>query len=197
MGSNNIHDQTPNFALDTKDIDPDATSRIDPRCTAQILAVDQEYLIRHSSTSGLYGPSVRIPRTPTTPPTSTIAPPPPSLWPPPILFDAVYASAILTNFASPNVKKDFTDRWSDIIYPGGVRHTIERSERHNHRGAKQDGPDGLDMLAMFPYLGIPKDKLPMMLKEIDAKRQIEEHERVEDKVNNWRETLSSTGNANA
>lgn len=70
-------------------------------------------------------------------------------------------------------------------------HSRTITQRHNYLGVNQDGPDGMDMLAMFPYLGIPKDKLPRMLQEIDAKKQDEEHARVEDKVNNWRDTLSS------
>lgn len=179
--------------MDSKDIYLDATLPNDPRCTAHILAVDNECLLR-TGTPGPYGSLVHIsPNSATTPP--------------PVLFGAVYASAVLANFASPNVKQDLMDRWSDTLYPRGEagrreteenrneRHADERSRRRKSR-RNQDGPDGLDMLAMFPYLGIPKYKLPKMLKEIDAQKKAEEHKRVEEKVNNWRDNLGIVDNIN-
>src|SRR5258707_3580135 len=80
-------------------------------------------------------------------------------WPPAILFDAVYADAVIRNFGTQTLKDEVTKTWKNIFYPGGIiiveqadcQFTVE--ERHqNHaqeRRARYEarrGPDGLDML---------------------------------------------------
>jgi hypothetical protein len=45
------------------------------------------------------------------------------LDPPAIVFDAVYAGAIVHNFGTQEMKDVLASTWGDIIYLGGIRNT--------------------------------------------------------------------------
>ncbi len=68
-------------------------------------------------------------------------------WPPPILFDAVYASAVLHHFGTQTLKDEVAATWKDTFDPGGVMAaadanykviTDERSAAANR--AQETGP---------------------------------------------------------
>lgn len=116
-------------------------------------------------------------------------------WPPTVLFDTVYASFVLRNFASDVVKTEITTTWKDSFYPEEDLLALRRQakDRHNRSVAKkhqqQGGPNGIDMLLMIPYLAVPQDKLPEILKEARQKRRAAEDRRIEEKVHKWRSQL--------
>jgi len=120
-------------------------------------------------------------------------------WPPAILLDAVYASALLHHFGTQELKDTVTSSWGEIFNPGGIMTTDEREEmirlqaqnRTSHREEASSGPDTLDMLMALPYIMVLQDTLQGMLKENEEKAKAIEQRPVDEKVNLWMEQVNS------
>ncbi|KAF8954832.1 hypothetical protein BDZ97DRAFT_1942203 [Flammula alnicola] len=182
---------TPNFAMNTNDIDPTAPPR-EKRCTSHVFGDDESLPI----SSLCPGFRIRIHDTPA--------------YPPAILFDAVYACAVLHHFGTQSLKDSVTATWKDTFYPGGVvtvaqaeykgitdeRATIaerkqnqdlERDTRHETRHR----PDTFDMLLTLPYAMVPRDELQAVLKEAKEKAEAAEQKHVQEKVDAWMRQITA------
>ena len=93
--------QTPNFAMETTDIDPNVPTGSE-RCSAHLFFPDTRFLGDSRLQSGA---PLRVAETE---------------WPPDILFDAVYASTVMHHFATEELN-DVFEGWKDMFYPGGVK----------------------------------------------------------------------------
>ena len=133
-------------------------------------------------------------------------------WPPDILFDVVYASAIVSTFGV--VKKEGLARWRAIYYPPDIIEKNKQREmqirqegkaegsksktrskgRTNQASASTgqaakvtgDGLDGFDVIRFLPYMYIqPEAKL-----EYDRRCQEDasarQHQKLIETVNSWR-----------
>ncbi|KZP16672.1 hypothetical protein FIBSPDRAFT_1047317 [Athelia psychrophila] len=174
---------TPNFAMDTADVDPTAPPT-EKRCTA--------HLFMHDSTPGLSG-SFRIPDTPDTPdsPNTPDTPDTPP-FPPAILFDAVYAGVVSTHFGTAELKDSDNATWQHTFYPGGV--IAERTEtetqdqqRSMHKDIRdaRTRPDPLDMIMAVSYSMMPPDKLQARMEEARVEAEAAERRHAHEKVDAW------------
>jgi hypothetical protein len=179
--------------MKTADIDPTAPPA-ERMCPTHLLQLDKPSLL-----GGLDAPPsgspLRLSDTPE--------------WPPPILFDAVYAGAVLHHFGTQILKDEAVATWKGTFYPGGVmttahvdykvitneraaaaekarNQTQDRKARYEARG----GPDTLDMLMTLPYIMVPRNKLPDMLREAKAKAEATEQRRVQEKVDTWMKQIA-------
>lgn len=185
---------TPNFAMNTTDIDP-TTPQVEKRCTAHLFRRGAPTLL-----GGLGAPPsgtpLRISDTPD--------------WPPAILFDAVYADAVLHHFGTQRLKDGVAATWKDIFYPNGVRTsahadykaiTDERStatERTQNQAQERmaryetrSGPNILDILMTLPYIMVPQNELQAMLSAAREKAEAAEQRRVQEKVDTWINQITS------
>lgn len=189
--SDGTDEQTPNFAMNTADIDPTAPPA-ERRCTTHLFQLDKPSFL-----GGLGAPPsgspLRLSDTPE--------------WPPPILFDAVYAGAVLHHFGTQILKDEVLATWKGTFYPGGVmatahadykdgraaiaektqNQTQDRKARYEARGV----PDTFDMLMTLPYIMVPRNKLPDMLREAKAKAEATEQRRVREKVDTWMKQVAT------
>ncbi|KAJ2911499.1 hypothetical protein MD484_g8915, partial [Candolleomyces efflorescens] len=183
--------QTPNFALNTSDVDPIASPEA-PRCTAQLFNPALPYSLG----------------TPTLPSGSPLRVSDYSKWPPAILFDAVYAGAVLHHFGTQALKDEIAATWNDAFYPGSVMtaadadykvRTDERASaakklRAQERERQQGGgaPDTLDMLMALPYILVPPSELQAVKREAKEKTEANERRRVQEKVTTWMDNMYPT-----
>lgn len=102
-------------------------------------------------------------------------------WPPAILFDAVYAGAVVHHFGTKALVAEFTASWESSYYPGGVtaataanlKANTDRRAADKHKSETQahDGPpspDTFDMLLGLSSMFLPKDQI------LAAQRQLQE-----------------------
>ncbi len=174
--------------MKTSDIDPTAPSA-EKRCTAHLFQPNKRTALGRETLP--LGSPLRISDTPE--------------WPPPILFDAVYASAVLHHFGTQTLKDEVAATWKDTFDPGGVMAaadanykviTDERSaaanraqKRVQERGAHyqaRTAPDAFDMLMTLPYIRVPREELKAVLREAEEKAEATEQRRVQEKVDTWR-----------
>ncbi|KAJ3516063.1 hypothetical protein NLJ89_g1358 [Agrocybe chaxingu] len=184
---------TPNFAMTTADIDLTAPPAV-KACTTHLFQPDEPTLL-----GGLGAPPsgsrLRISDNPE--------------WPPPILFDAVYAGAVLHHFGTQTLKDEVAATWKDAFYPGGVmtaahagcnaitderpdtakRTQSQAQERAAHREEARGAPDAFDMLMTLPYIMVPRRELKATLREAEEKAKATEQRRVQEKVRTWRKQL--------
>ncbi|KAF8062471.1 hypothetical protein FPV67DRAFT_1421605 [Lyophyllum atratum] len=179
---------TPNFAMDTSDVDPTAPAG-EKRCTAHLFEPGDRSFFGGLGAPPFSSP-LRISDTPD--------------WPPAILFDAVYASTVFHHFGTQTLKDVVIATWIDTFYSGGVmdqahaehnsitdaqalakqrtqKQGQERQARHNARA----GPDTFDMLLALPYILVPRNELQAMFRETQEKAAAEEQRRVQEKVDTW------------
>jgi len=176
--------QMPNFAMDTTDIDPTA-SPAEERCTAQTFQLPPDRCAL-GDLELQSGSPVRLSHT--------------HDWPPSILFDGVYACAVLHNFGTQELKDAVTKNWRDTFYPGGIEtaadaaHEVitgeqaaatkgaldQAQERQEHDDA-HDGPDVFNMLLTLPYVLVP----PATLRAAKEKADDAERRRLRDEVDAW------------
>ena len=165
--------------MDTSDVDPTASPR-EKRCTAHLFEPSKPY--RLGGVGVLSGTPLRISDTPA--------------WPPTILFDAVYASAVLHHFGTQTLKDVVATTWMDTFYPDGVMDqahaqtlTEERTQKHAQaRQARYEAravPDTFDMLLALPYILVPRNELQATLREAKEKAAAAEQRRVQEKVDTW------------
>ena len=174
--------------MDTSDVDPTAPPG-EKRCTAHLFDPSQPYLLGGMGAPPS-GSSLRISDTPD--------------WPPTILFDAVYASAILHHFGTQILKDVVAATWMDTFDPGGVMDqahaerksmtdaqalTEERTQKQaQERQARYEAravPDTFDMLLALPYILVPRNEKQAMLREAKEKAAAAEQRRVQEKVDTW------------
>ena len=186
--SDGADEQTPNFAMNTADIDP-ISPPTERRYTTHLFRLDRPVFLGGVGAPPSGSP-LRFSDTPE--------------WPTPILFDAVYAGAILHHFGTHMLKDEVVATWQETFYPGGVmtmapadykvitderaatvertqNQTQDRKARHEARGS----PDTFDMLMTLPYIMVPRNKLQAMLREAMAKAEATEQRRVQEKVDTW------------
>jgi len=183
---------TPNFAMNTTDIDP-TIPQAEKRCTAHLFRPGALTLLAPSGTP------LRISDTPD--------------WPPAILFDAVYADAVLHNFGTQELKDGVAATWKNIFYPGGVRtstkadykavtderatameRTQSQAQERTARYETRSGPDILDILMTLPYILVPQNELQAMSRAAKEKAEAAEQKRVHEKVDTWMCQITSDSN---
>jgi hypothetical protein len=176
--------------MDTTDIDPNALAGSE-RCSAHLFFPDTRFLGDSRLQSGA---PLRIAETE---------------WPPDILFDTVYASAVTYHFATEELR-DVLEDWKDTFYTGGVktsaqaelnvitadkaareerRHTraLERRERYERRR----GVDISDMLLIVPYMLFPPDEVMASFRKAKERAEAAEQQRVRENVDAWMKQVAS------
>ncbi|SRR6266702_4351725 len=174
--------------MNTADIDLDAEPA-ERRCTAHFFLPSTPFLAATVPS----GSPLRIFYTPE--------------YPPAILFDILYAGAVLHHFGTSTAKDGIATAWNNI-YPTGVmtvsqaaitaiadaraatteRIQAQAQEREARRMARQrarQGPDTIDMIAFLPYFLVPPDELQAAMREVREQAEAEEQRRVEEKVEEW------------
>lgn len=183
--------QTPNFATETSD-----KGQSDLQCVAHAFIDDQYSLGGPHLRSGT---SVRICDDRTQ-------------WPPQILLDLVYASAVLVHFGTPRLREQFSaNGFKDKLYPQGVdnathaeylasiekraqndantkSHNLARDERGAKRGHR-DELDVYDMIIFLPYINVGAEKMLHTFKEAEERDEAAEQAASVEKVQKSRVQL--------
>ena len=134
-----------------------------------------------------------------------------STWPPDVLFDAVYASAILRHFGQHANLSSALALWEDRYYPLGAkqpkRHISEgkyqtrieqqsnqRDKRAERRLDHPNGPgelDELDTIMLLPYMFQPPENAPALFGRRPVAVAARERSALNAKVNSWRTDVST------
>ncbi|KAH8979308.1 hypothetical protein EDB92DRAFT_2055965 [Lactarius akahatsu] len=174
---------TPNFAMSTTDIDPTAPPT-QKQCISHIFNLGPPGMVPSGSTFQI----------------SDI-----HRFPPAIIFDAVYAGAVLHHFGTQTLKDVVTTNWEDAYsramtvaptdpraasdeHDAAVESLRSRMQAQTLDEAHNDAhcePDILDMLTFVPYCMVPPDELQAAMSELRERAEAEEHRRVEEKVEEW------------
>ncbi|KAJ2918912.1 hypothetical protein MD484_g1500, partial [Candolleomyces efflorescens] len=179
---------TPNFAMSTTDIDSTAPPT-EKRCTAHVFELGAQGLLGLTIPSGS---PLRISETEAT--TS-----PECQWPPDVLFDLVYANAVLYHFGTPELTQELnSEGWKDILCPDGILTGADHnydSDLGSRTCTSTDGratgtrPDRLDMIMALPYILVPPDELRAVLREKEERAEEVERRRVRERVGDWMEGI--------
>jgi len=130
--------------------------------------------------------------------------------PPTIIFDAVYAGAVVHHFGTQALNDVVSNGWKPVFYPDGVTSAAEADQRtirdaraaadrkreddavaRTHRRedrriyASPSGPDIFDMLMFLPYALLPKDDVQAMVRRAKEKAEAAERERLQEIVGPW------------
>lgn len=175
--------------MNTSDIDPTARPT-EKRCTAHLFQPDVPHFLGLNILPS--GSPLRISDN--------------FKWPPVILFDAVYAGAVLHHFGTQTLKDEIAATWKDAFDSGGIMtaaHADDKAiideraaatkrtqDRAQGRKARR-GPDTFDMLMTLPYIMVPRDELQATLREAKEKAEVAEQERVQEKVDTWMKQVTS------
>ena len=181
--------QTPNFAMDTTDVDPNA-DRAQVRFTSHLFDQSLE------SIAGPSGSAARLP--------SDM-----SIWPPPALFDAVYASAVVHHFGV--ALTEILEKWGDVFYPtsGGPteaahadykcrrdqadvdkeNRSLQKAARRYERRGRRIDPH--DVVMMYRFKAMEPEKVRAYLKGCEEVAAAIERKELEEKVNSWRESSAT------
>jgi hypothetical protein len=125
-----------------------------------------------------------------------------STWPPPALFDAVYASAVVRHFGI--AMKDVSKRWEGVFGPMEAAHTNDKRRRDHADADKDDTPrkrrcgrrggrDTIhphDIVMMYRFLAMEPENVRAYLDGCEEMATAAERKVVEEKVNSWRESLA-------
>ncbi len=166
--------------MNTTDIDPTAPPA-QKQCTAHLFKPAPDGVFTSGST-------LQISDTPQSPPA--------------ILFDAVYAGAVLHHFGTQTLKEVITTTWEDIysrvitVVPAdpkaftdehdtAVERTQIRAQEHRALDEAHCGPDIFDMLMILPYCMVPPDELQAAMREVRERAEAEEQRHVQEKVEEW------------
>lgn len=129
-------------------------------------------------------------------------------WPPQILFDAVYASAVLRRFDSEGFT-DYSKKWTSTYYPGGLTTALRRqqdvinrgrkdyndkvatqasarSKRYQNKNKNHDGDE--EELDVVSYMPLP---IVFPIGLYSKKESREEQEATKAKVHEWRSAIMS------
>ncbi|KAI9460008.1 hypothetical protein HD554DRAFT_2176781 [Boletus coccyginus] len=150
FGTNMAFLMTPNFAMTTADVNPTAPP-IEKRCIAHLFAPEKRRAFGDSAVRS--GHLVQMPDTA-------------DEWPPNILFDAVYANAVLRHFSLQRMR-DTLKRWRSTFYCQAIvdeqttKRRNEQNQAREQRAARRtnrasragdDDIDYYDCLLMMPYI---------------------------------------------
>ncbi|KAH9026840.1 hypothetical protein EDB85DRAFT_1978191 [Lactarius pseudohatsudake] len=168
LGQNLAFLMTPNFAMDTTDVDHGAPPD-QKRYTAHFIQVDEG---PHPG-DFVSGIPVRIAASRQSPPD--------------ILFDAVYASFILHHFGTKIVKDRIIQEWTDSLYPvtDGHAATSERIPAQHERRVNHRRPDTMDILMALPYILVPPDMLRAEMRAAKEEAEAAEQRCVQERVEGW------------
>lgn len=62
-----------------------------------------------------------------------------------------------------------------------------RTDRGRERGGEADnGPDNFDLLMAIPFMGLPRERRLVILREAENRAEANERRRIEETVNVWR-----------
>jgi hypothetical protein len=192
VGVDGFSEQTPNFAMDTTDVDLNA-DRAQERFTNHLFDQSLEY----AGVVGRSGSAIQVP--------SDM-----SMWPPAVLFDAIYASAVVHHFGL--AMTDILKRWEDMFYPGGAMKAAHTDDKH--RGDHADADKTLrqqqpykrrngrrsvhgaihphDVVMMYRFKAMEPEKVRAYLNGCEEMAAEAEHKGLEEKVNSWREAVIGT-----
>jgi len=176
--------------MNTSDIDATAPPA-EKRCTAHFFrsGLPEEKLLPPGGETHPFSHPLRISDSPK--------------WPPAILFDAVYAGAVLHHFGTQTLKDEVATTWKDTFHSGGVMTATDAdykaitdkraaaAERRTARYEARDGPDTFDMLLTLPYILVPRNELEAMLREKKEKAEATEQRRVQEKVDTWMKQITA------
>ncbi|KAH9971019.1 hypothetical protein BGW80DRAFT_1325168 [Lactifluus volemus] len=167
---------TPNFALNTDDIDPSAPPN-ERRCTSHVFK-------RFGATMSdalRPGSQLRVLNTPD--------------FPPAIVFDAVYAGAVVTHFATKSFKDTITSSLDKLYYcvEGKAASPVGPLDGYAAAVEKFDAPkpDYFDALLIIPYCMASPDEVQNMMRKAQEKAEEEEHRRAREKVGAWLDQVAS------
>jgi len=174
--------------MTTADIDPTAPPT-EKRCTAQIFQPASQFnfalllTINPDSPLQLLGTSED---------------------PPAIIFDGIYAGAILYHFGTQELKDAVSQTWRDIFYPNGAKDTahadqkeisnkqvtvqaVEQTQIQQHTTSHDTyhSPDTFDMLMVLPYVMVPQNELHATLRGAREEVEAVDQRHVQEKVNQW------------
>lgn len=178
--------QTPNFAMDTDDIEPGAAGQ--------------------RFTSHVFDPEYREILKPTRVPDDMFD------WPPAVLFDAVYACAVMNNFGV--LAPDTLTGWKGTFYPGGPTTAAHAAEQHRHdavvaarkksdlqrdertkrfarRTKQREGgtADAMDIVMFLPHMLMQREEVERYWKERREATAAKEREELEAAVSSWRQDV--------
>ena len=161
--------------MTTADVNPTALPT-DKACTAHLFLLDHADRILLGRETLPLGSPLRISNTPE--------------WPPTILFDAVYAGAVLHHFGTQTLKDEVTVTWKDIYRvivdeKSAAAKKVQKQEREARYQAHAV-PDAFDMLMTLPYIRVPREELQAVLREAEEQAEATEQRRVQEKVDTWR-----------
>ncbi|PPQ69501.1 LOW QUALITY PROTEIN: hypothetical protein CVT26_002847 [Gymnopilus dilepis] len=195
LGSSLAFLPTPNFAMSTADVDPSLPAG-EERFTAHLFKPQIENLVLGTA-SPPFGISLRVAGR--------------DDWPPAILFDAVYATAVLKHFGTQEFREKVFLTWKSTFYPDvGVGHIktsrksqtnrytklmrwkSKKREREAHFEARNAQPDAFDMLMAVPYILVQPNQLQSTLREARERAESKERRRVQEKVEDWMRQADSS-----
>lgn len=165
--------------MDSADVDPElAASGDKERYTAQIFdTVEPNAHIDLGWNGPPHGSPIHFPNTQSPD------------WPPAILFDAVYAGAVLHTFGTKKIKRDIGKSWCREFYPSGARRAIGDPDepRFPHLEDPTPGPgaDQFDMLIAAPFTFIPSEACDGYRRQAEEKIEREIRRGVGKTVKNW------------
>jgi hypothetical protein len=187
-------EQTPNFAMDTSDIDANAGGG-EERYTTQLFDPDD-------SDIPLLNVKIQVP-------------PGTSNWPPASLFEAVFANAVVRHFHTKNNNDEFLEvlkKWDGMFYPASGFMTTERASgkrRYDHdaeestvykkrkedraqRAKKhaQDDWSGDDVFDYLRILAMGPEKTKKYLEECEEIAAAAKYKENEERINAWRGGLT-------
>ena len=136
-------------------------------------------------------------------------------WPPDILFDAIYASAVVCHFVTEELREALR-LWSPAFYPGGQKTSAqldldaihaqrdtsikrareqasERNVRYEDRNARYGDRviANIDALMIMPYLMFPPEQALAMLKKSKEKAEAAERQQLNKNINSWLKGIPS------
>ncbi|KAI0681605.1 hypothetical protein C8T65DRAFT_838380 [Cerioporus squamosus] len=120
-------------------------------------------------------------------------------WPPPVLFDATYASLVLKTFGVQATVDVIKEVWQDQLKIDVTATEKARRERRKYdRRAERarlasSKLDALDILSLIPYLAIPPGRVREYWAAERAKWELEEQRQSEAKVAEWRDRCADAG----
>ncbi|KZP11462.1 hypothetical protein FIBSPDRAFT_871378, partial [Athelia psychrophila] len=158
---------TPNFAMNTTDIDPTASP------TAKRFT---SHVFDSNIPPAFFKGSFQISDT--------------SESPPAILFDAVYASAVLHHFGAPTLENDISAAWKDALCPTMNVKTKqdqdqERDKRHEVRREARQRFDAFDVILALPYILTSREEVQAVLTEAKDNAEAAEQSCGREKVDAW------------
>ncbi|KAH9042884.1 hypothetical protein EDB83DRAFT_2507548 [Lactarius deliciosus] len=180
LGSDLAFLVTPNFAMDTADVDDTAPPE-QKRYTAHIIQNGETF-----PSDCVPGSSFRITEN--------------AQFPPDILFDAVYAGFVLLHFGT-EAMKDFARKWKGTYstereaygaitderttaMKRSLKQALGRNELHERRTRGQ-ADDLIGMVMAIPYILVSPDEHLETMRQAREEAEAAEQRRVQEKVEEW------------